>query len=876
MKTFLAATLMASAGACTNGVSGDRSTNLQQPGAAGNASDDSHANANAVAPDLNAKLDSRLFLLVTTAVALPTIAAILQWQLADPQARVGLHLGLKMLSMAVSLAISLLTWNTRRGQPTNFVLAGFGHFAIAILGGLEMLIVAITPGATFADEGPLPVVLQLSADGAAVAAMMAAALGPSSLARTRSIRVGSALAAAWVAISLCVELTASRWLPSIARTGALIEMSLAFVALFAAWLFARRYRRGEAAFALLSTAALLAGIGIAFGADLPLGDLSKGLFSRMFKVIAWLLVYRTLFKEGILAPWHKLVETGRAVEEDRKRYRQLFETAPDGLLLVDSNGAIVDANPAAAAMFGWPENSLTGLQIEALVPQQLRTSHAHERSNYFSDPHTRSIGEARLFSGARRNGESFPVEVALVPQSFSGGNTTLCIVRDVTERHGLEQSLLCLALQDPLTELPNRRHFHDSVEKAMAHAERHGSTLALLCIDLDHFKHVNDSLGHSYGDELLRQVASRLKNALRGGDLLARMGGDEFALLLLDAGIDDAAAVAEKVLGALSLPFVHAGRTMKVGASVGITISPADARDVEEMMSNADLAMYRAKGQGRNTWCFFEQRMTERARERALLQQDLVNAIKRDQFALEFQPRVKACDGQLIGFEALLRWHHPDHGKVSPEKFIPLAEESGQIVAIGEWVLRESCKQAMQWQLQSEKDLTMSVNVSTHQLRHHSFVAYVKRVLAETGWPPTQLELEITETALMEDPREAADRLHQLVALGARIAIDDFGTGYSSLAYLKDYPLHRLKVDRRFVQELDANRSDRVIASSIIQLAHALGLQVTAEGVETLQQSEILKEHQCDEFQGYLFSAPISSTACEAWLPKLAHCDAPG
>ena len=619
----------------------------------------------------------------------------------------------------------------------------------------------------------------------------------------------------------------------------------------------------------MALAALAAGIGSVAGCSISEADMSEGLFDHADKSPDWLLAYRALFREGVLAPLHRLVESGRAVAEDRQRYRQLFESSPDGLLLVDAAGRIIEANPAAAAMFGWPTGEIIGQAVEAFVPQRLRTHHAGQRERFTAEPRTRKMGRPELLSALRRDGTEFPVEISLVPQEFVGGRTTLCIVRDVTERRELEQTLMRQALRDALTDLPNRRHFQESALKALAHAERHGNSFAVLFVDLDHFKQINDTLGHSHGDELLRQVAVRLSATLRAGDLLARMGGDEFALLLIDAKGEDAAAVAAKMMRVLEPAFSHAGQSMKVSASIGITLFPGDGHQLEELLSQADLAMYRAKAQGRNTWCFFEQHMTDRVRTRSSLQQDLVSAIERGQFALEFQPRVRASDGALTGFEALLRWRHSKHGNVAPDVFIALAEETGQIVEIGEWVLREGCAQAAGWAREGGREFTLAVNVSTHQLRHPTFATCVQQVLGETGWPAQQLELEITETALMEDPAGAAALLRRLAALGVRLALDDFGTGYSSLAYLKDYPLHRLKVDRSFVQGLHINSSDRVIAASIIQLAHALGLRVTAEGVETAQQREFLVEQQCEELQGYLFSAPIPAAACGAWLKTL-------
>jgi diguanylate cyclase (GGDEF)-like protein/PAS domain S-box-containing protein len=813
-----------------------------------------------------------LVLLVLAIAALLPLAPSLPLLDLPPPMRVSLHVGIKMVGAAIALAISLLTWNTRRGQPINFVFAGFGFFATAVLGAVDLLLLPGTPGLALGHDSHIStVVLRLGANCAAGAALLAAALGPSRQASARAIRIGIALTVGAVALSVCVAIAAPRWSNGTRQALAGVELALSLVVLVTAGLLLRRFRRGQATFGLLTLASMLAGIGMVLGSGLPTGDMSQAVLDDAYKTLAWLLVYRALFREGVLAPWHRLVDSGRAVEEDRQRYHQLFESAPDGLLLVGAAGTIIEANPSAAAMFGWSTSGIIGQPVEALIPQHLRVNHELARAGFLAAPRTREMGGATSLWAVRRDGDAFPVEVALVPQEFTGRRTTLCIVRDVTERRQLEESLRRQALHDALTDLPNRRHFRESVTKALAHGERHGGTLAVLFIDLDNFKQVNDTLGHSHGDELLRQVAHRLTQTLRAGDLLARMGGDEFALLLIGAKVEDAAAVAGKVLRVVERPFHHAGQTMKVGASIGITMFPADGSKVEDLLSNADLAMYRAKGHGRNTWRFFERRMTERVRARSSLQQDLVRAIERGQFMLEFQPRVRASDGALTGFESLLRWRHPERGNVAPDVFIALAEESGQIVPIGEWVLRESCAQATRWRSVGGGRLTMAVNVSTHQLRHPGFAATVQQMLIETGWPAEQLELEITETALMQDPREAAALLRQLAALGVRLAVDDFGTGYSSLAYLKDYPLHRLKVDRSFVQGLHVNSSDRVIASSIIQLAHALGLQVTAEGIETSQQREFLVQQQCDELQGYLFSAPIPAAACEAWLQPLTR-----
>lgn len=794
---------------------------------------------------------------------------VLQWlPLAEiaPPVLDSLRVLAKMAAVALALAISLLTWNTRKAQPLNFVLAGFAFFSVAVLAAAQVVMLPGMPGLAATAGDGVASSLRLSADFAGVAGLFAAALGPSRVGSAWALRAGAAAALAWIAVSLGLSALAPHWQHWTALATLRTELAAACAALVAVPLMLRRRHRDTASLLLLALAALLGAVGIGGGMGLSQSFPAASLLDEVYKVLACLLVYAALFREGVLVPSHRLIQNGRAVERDHRRFKQLFESAPDGLLLVDSTGGILHANPSAAAMFGWTTAGLVGQAVEVLIPAALRASHASMREGFQSRPQRREMGRGGPLMAARRDGGSFPVEIALSPQHDGDGWATLCIVRDVTERRRLEKTLMRQALQDSLTELPNRRHFSDSVSRALARAERDGGALTLMFIDLDHFKQVNDSFGHSVGDALLCEAARRLSEALRADDLLARMGGDEFAVLIQGGEPDDAAAVARKVLVALKPEFLCGTQALAIGASLGITLYPADGRSVEELLGNADLAMYQAKQRGRNTWCFFEPRMTEHLRERSALQHDLAHAIERGQFELAYQPRVRAADGGLAGFEALLRWRHPARGLVPPDQFIGLAEEGGLIVEIGEWVLREACLQASRWRAAGPSCLNLAVNVSTHQLRHAGFADCVRQVLLDTGWPAQQLELEITETALMEDPAEASTLLQSIHALGVRFAVDDFGTGYSSLAYLKAFPLHRLKVDRSFVQGLHDEGSDRVIASSIIALAQALGLQVTAEGVETAAQRDFLAQRACDELQGYLFSKPLPAADCELWL----------
>jgi len=815
--------------------------------------------------------------LARLAVAMALLLAVAPWLplpgLTAPR-MASLHVLVKMVASGLALAVSLLTWSTRRALPFNFVLAGLGFLAVALLDAAQILLLPGMPGLAETPAADLSTPLLLGADSAAVLSLFAAAMAPMRRGSARALRLGMACVAAWVVAVPAAGALAPDWWQRAAQTTAHAELALACSGFVAAPLLLGRSRGNPVGFALMAVAALLSAIGVAAGAGLSSQMRIHGLTGDGYKMLACLLVYLALFREGVQAPWHRLVASGRVVDENLRRFQQLFESTPDGLLLVGSDGRIEQANTAVASMFGWTVSELLARKVEDLLPAPMRDAHRRFRHGFQDRPRTREMGRGGALQAARRDGTEFPVEIALVPQSFADSRSTLCIVRDVTERRRLETSLMRQAMHDALTDLPNRRQFRDTVAKALAQADRHGGTLALMFIDLDNFKQVNDTLGHTEGDALLCQVARRLREALREGDLLARMGGDEFALLLQDAQGEDAVSVASKVLRVLQPEFVQRRQVMTIGASIGITMFPADGRSVDELLSNADLAMYRAKQSGRGTWCFFEQRMTEQLLERSSLRRDLAHAIERNQFELVFQPRVSARSGHTTGFESLLRWRHPERGLVPPDLFIPLAEESGLIVEIGEWVLRHSCRQAADWRAAGAPWLTLAVNVSTHQLRNPGFAASVQQALADSGWPPAQLELEITETALMEDPLEAAAQLHRISAQGVRFAVDDFGTGYSSLAYLKTFPLHRLKVDRSFVQGLQSDGSDCVIASSIIALAHALGLQVTAEGVETAAQRDFLLQRQCDELQGYLYSAPLNPLQCEAWLTRIAHAQA--
>ncbi len=461
----------------------------------------------------------------------------------------------------------------------------------------------------------------------------------------------------------------------------------------------------------------------------------------------------------------------------------------------------------------------------------------------------------------RKNGEIYPKWLIVSVVKGDNGEVTHYVGThiDITERKAAEEQIKQLAFFDPLTQLPNRRLLQERLKHGIDVERRDGKQLALLMLDLDRFKAVNDSLGHLAGDELLQQVSARISNRLRDVDMVARLGGDEFVVLLEDiAHPEDAARVAEHIIADLSKSFCLAqGEEVQIGASIGISLYPQHGENIDILMDHADSALYQAKDAGRGCFAYFSEDLTLVARERIALESRLRRAIEQQELRVYYQPQVDIASGRIVGAEALVRWQDPVEGLIQPVWFISVAEETGLIVAIGEWILRETCRQGRQWLDAGLPPITLAVNVSPHQFRRSDICALVAVVLAETGFPPTQLELEITESGLMDNQDNATKILNGLRDQGVRLAIDDFGTGYSSLAYLKHFPLDLLKIDKSFIDDIPFHQDDMEIAATIIAMGHILGFKVLAEGVETEAQLAFLQEKGCDMYQGYIKSRPV-------------------
>ncbi len=557
--------------------------------------------------------------------------------------------------------------------------------------------------------------------------------------------------------------------------------------------------------------------------------------------------------------------TERKRAESRLQLADLvFANSPTAIVITDEAQRVISANPAFTAITGHESYEILGLTADSLVLP--------------ADAPDAGLGDALLADGAwqgesevhRKNGEPFiaNIRVSRVNDRSSGLATHyIWLLTDVTQRRRAEDRVRHMAQHDPLTGLPNRLALHMRLALALPEARRHGWKVAVMFLDLDRFKVINDTLGHSVGDELLREVATRLAATVRETDTVARLGGDEFVVVLPDIShVTDAAIVAGKIIGALATPITVNQQELHTSPSIGISIFPTDGSDADTILKNADTAMYHAKGAGRNNYQFFAEEMNRSAIERLGIENKLRQAVTRNEFVLVFQPQFAAGSGRPTGVEALLRWHHPSEGTIAPDRFIPIAEETGLIVPIGEWVLLNACREMRRWIDCGLPPLRMAINVSPRQLRRRDFCEMVAGALADSGLAPELLELEITESAVMENPQEAIGILEILGRMGVTLAIDDFGTGYSSLAYLKLFPIDHLKIDRSFVRDIEHDLNDRAIALGTIALAHSLGLKVIAEGVETADQLALLAGNGCDEVQGYLFSQPLTGAAAFALL----------
>ena len=562
----------------------------------------------------------------------------------------------------------------------------------------------------------------------------------------------------------------------------------------------------------------------------------------------------------------------QARREAESQLQIVFENAIEGIVMFEPQGAVTSFNPAARQMFGFTDDSpVIDLALRDLMRPAILAHHAGgeaELDDLF--PPGRIETEA-----TRRDGRDFPVEVAISESQENGRRARIAIVRDISERRQAEARLSYLANFDSLTNLPNRVQFREHLAGAMRRADQEGLSLDLMFLDIDRFKTINDSLGHDVGDRLLQQVAQSLQQCV--GEfgqtersmcaMISRLGGDEFTVLLENARNRRAVeSVARAILDALSRPFQLDSHELYISGSIGITRYPQKHCDLDGLVKQADIAMYHAKALGRDNYQFYSEALDAAAGERLELETLLRHALERDEFSLQYQPKANLASGRVTGVEALLRWSPAGRKPIGPDRFIPILEDTGLIVPVGAWVLRRACEQMVQWDREGVAPIHLAVNLSARQFRQLDLIETIAKTLADTGLAPERLEIELTESMLVENIEEVVRIMARIGAMGVSIAIDDFGTGHSSLSYLKRFDIDTLKVDRSFVRDTPNDSDDKAITIAVIALAHGLGLRAVAEGVENDEQADFLRAQGCDEIQGYLLSRPQPPEAMGIWL----------
>jgi diguanylate cyclase (GGDEF)-like protein/PAS domain S-box-containing protein len=517
------------------------------------------------------------------------------------------------------------------------------------------------------------------------------------------------------------------------------------------------------------------------------------------------------------------------------------------------------ANPAMEALSGYAATELVGQNVDIFLPEHLRARHAQAMRGYFIDPHPRAMGSIDV-TLMRSNGAMVPVDISLGYWEEEGEHHAIAYIHDLTANKKFEASLRHQAAHDELTGLPNRSLFRLQLNQALAHAGHTGKQVAVLLLDLDFFKSVNDSFGHATGDALLVQVGARIRTILREDDMLARLGGDEFAILLTDLiDLDEAVSLANRLLISFQAAYRLDAEDLHSGASLGLAFYPGDAQDGDSLLRYADIAMYQAKQAGRGAYACYAPEMDRRVHEDMRMHTRLKEALDKGNLQLHYQPQVDVQSGHIVGAEALLRWHDPVLGYVSPARFIPVAEVTGLILTLSDWVMETACAQIAAW-MQAGTPLRVAVNVSAQQFRQRDLPEKIRATLARTGAQAQWLDIEITESVAMTQPEQAREQLNALVGLGCSVALDDFGTGYSSLAYLKALPVNKLKIDKSFMDGIPHNANDASISLAIISMAKSLGLTLVAEGVETEAQLNFLRQHGCETYQGWLFAKAMPAT----------------
>ncbi len=785
-----------------------------------------------------------------------------------------LHTALETITVVVALLVFVTGQRSLLGSDTGgLVLLGHAFLGVALLDYLHMMSYAGMPDLVSANTQHKSIFFWLCARLLAASALLIYA----SLALRRSspyqlLRPATPLAVTLTGVALCTwfGLVTPERIPALFVSGSgLTPLKLATeflivainaVSLIALWHLRARWPAEQVT--ALTLAVSLSIVSELFFTLFGVKDKdSANLLGHLYKLATYLFLYQATFDQALRRPLQDM-------QVQHLREKLILSTAPDGVLWVDHRGSILMANPAIAQMSGYSTQELVGQPVNLLLPSHMHARHTQSMAAFFTKPHARAMAASDL-QLQRRNGDLLPVDIALGHWEGRQERHAIAYIRDLTDRKKLEATLRRQATHDELTGLPNRWFFNVQLEQALKRMQRGTRRMAVLLLDLDYFKTINDSFGHAMGDALLVQVAARIRTSLRDNDLLARLGGDEFVVLLTDLHTEEEAiSVASKLLAALQAAYQLDDKEVYSGASLGMAFFPSDAQDGATLLRFADLAMYQAKNAGRGGYACYSQEMDRRAHEDMQLHTKLKEAIAKDLLKLHYQPQVDVHSNAMVGAEALLRWHDAELGDIAPLRCVAVAEATGLILPLSDWVLQTACRQIAAWQ-RAGTPLPVAVNVSAQLFRQRNLVDTVAQALQQTGAQAQWLDIEITESVAMHQTDLARQQIEALVALGCSVALDDFGTGYSSLAYLKTLPVSKLKIDKTFMDGVPDDANDVTLSRTIIAMAHNLGLGLVAEGVETQQQLDFLCQHGCQTYQGWLYARAMDAQALSLRLQDM-------